>query len=160
MADEAENEEAKKGLNPIVAGLVGLLIGAGIIAGLGFAGVIFGGAATTPAVAEAGTQSEAVINPADPKQEIESLFDETIKLSDERNLTLTIVADVPIESLKEFQTNKQKIQHEIILLVSDKSSNDLSGRRGKMDLLNDIKVRIKNKKLTVNELYYTKFEMP
>ncbi|MEC7985334.1 MAG: flagellar basal body-associated FliL family protein [Myxococcota bacterium] len=158
MADEAENEEAKKGLNPIVAGLAGLLLGAGVIAGLGFAGVLFGSATKTVVVE--GSESEAITNPADPKQQIEALFDETIKLEDERNLTLTIVADVPIDSIKEFQTNKQKIQHEIILLVSDKTSNELSGRRGKMDLLNDIKVRIKNKKLTVNELYYTKFEMP
>ena len=132
MADEAENEEAKKGLNPIVAGLVGLLLGAGIIAGLGFAGIIFGG--ETKTVVVDGSESEAVINPSDPKQQIEALFDESIKLEDERNLTLTIVADVPMDSLKEFQTNKQKIQHEIILLVSDKTSNDLSGRRGKMDL--------------------------
>ena len=159
MADEAENEDAKGGLNPIVAGLMGLLLGATIIAVLGFTGILFGGETKTVVVTE-GSDSEAVANPAAPNQQIEPLFNETIKLEDERNLTLTIVADVPVDSLDDFKTNRQKIQHEIILLVSDQNASDLAGRSGKMNLLESIKVRIAKKKIKVNEQYYTKFEMP
>ena len=67
MADEAENEDSKGGLNPIVAGLIGLLLGATIIAILGFTGILFGGETKTVVVKE-GSDSEAVANPAAPNQ--------------------------------------------------------------------------------------------
>ena len=167
MADENEEVE-QKGPNIILivvgTALATLLLGGGVLFGMG----VFDSSPEEPEAKEETAENNAEPSkPKAPQVEIEQLFDDGVTLKDGAKLVFRLVAEIPKEekSKNALMRNLPKIQHELILLMSDYKKVDLQGRRKKEDVLDLIKDRVEKKyknndsKFVINALYFTKFDV-
>lgn len=168
MADEKEESE-EKGPNIILViigtALVTLLLGGGVLFAMG----IFdsAGSSSTEAVAETAEVSEAMNKPKAPQVEIQTIFDDSVSLRRGGKLVFKLVAEIPEEkkSKDALMRSLPKIQHELIMHMSNYQKGDLEGRSRKEDVLALVKQNIEKKykskesNFVINALYFTKFDV-
>ena len=167
MADEKEDTE-EKGPNVILivigTALITLLLGGGALFAMGFFDSAQPAASDTEETAE---KSEAMDNPAAPQVEIEQLFDDSVTLDGGSKLVFRLVAEIPKEQKSKDALTRSlpKIQHELIMLMSNYEKGDLEGRSKKEDVLEIIldninkKYKTKESNFVINALYFTKFDV-
>ena len=88
-------------------------------------------------------------------------------LRDNSKLIFRVVAEIPKDEkqLQELQRRLSAIQNEIILHISDQNREQFTGRNKKVEILKLIRHRIdkllrsRDIKITINELYFTKFDL-
>lgn len=167
MADENEEVEQKgPNIMLVVIGtaLVTLLLGGGALFAMG---VFDSGSAVAQEPEQTAEKSEGLSNPKAPAVEITDLFDDGVTLRDNTKVVFKLVAEIPKEdkSKNALIRNLPKIQHEIILLMSDYEKESLTGRSKKEDILELILKRITKKykspdsNFVINALYFTKFDI-
>ncbi|MEC7985126.1 MAG: flagellar basal body-associated FliL family protein [Myxococcota bacterium] len=100
------------------------------------------------------------------KQLILPLFDSPISLRDGTTYHFTLevaLGDPRKENVESFLSQKASFQNDIVLYLSDRKESDFEGRRGKMDMLEDLKIRmsmlIKACKIDIriDDVYITRF---
>ena len=167
MADENEEVE-KKGPNIMLVVLgtavITLLLGGG---GLFAAGVFDSSPSQEVASEATAEKNEGMSKPKSPNVEIEEIFNDSVTLKDNSKLVFRIVAEIPKEDKmkEELLRRLPALQHEIILYISSFSREEFSGRNKKVDTLNRIQSNIqkyfttRDIKVTINALYFTKFDL-
>ena len=167
MADEKEETE-EKGPNIILVvigtALVTLLLGGGALFAMG---TFDSTEASSGGTEETAEKSEAMDNPKAPQVEIEQIFDDSVTLDGGSKLVFRLVAEIPKDqkSKDALVRNLPKIQHELIMLMSDYEKDDLEGRSRKEDVLEIIlgninkKYKTKESNFVINALYFTKFDV-
>ena len=167
MADEKEEKE-EKGPNIILVvigtALVTLLLGGGALFAMGFFDSTELPSGGNEPTAE---RTEAMENPQAPQVEIESLFDDSVTLDGGSKLVFKLVAEIPKDQKAKdaLLRSLPKIQHELIMHMSDYEKGDLEGRKKKEDVLEVIlkninkKYQTKESKFVINALYFTKFDV-
>lgn len=167
MADKIEEVESKgPNIILIVLGtiLITLLLGGGVLFALG---IFDSTASISSSSEETAEQTEEIGKPRSPNVVIEEIFDDSVTLRDNSKLIFRIVAEIPKDEkqLQELQRRLSAIQNEIILHISDQNREQFTGRNKKVEILKLIRLRIekllrsRDIKITINELYFTKFDL-
>ena len=167
MADEKEDKE-EKGPNVILivigTALVTLLLGGGVLFAMG---IFDSSQPSSTDTVETAERSEAMDNPQAPQVEIEQLFDDSVTLDGGSKLVFRLVAEIPKEkkSKEALVRSLPKIQHELIMHMSNYEKDQLEGRAKKEDVLEQIldtinkKYKTKESNFVINALYFTKFDV-
>ena len=167
MADKNEEVESKgPNIILIVLGtfLISLLLGGGALFAMG---VFDSSASVASPSEETAEQTEEINKPRSPNVVIEEIFDDSVTLRDNSKLIFRVVAEIPKDEkqLQELQRRLSAIQNEIILHISDQNREQFTGRNKKVEILKLIRHRIdkllrsRDIKITINELYFTKFDL-
>ena len=167
MADENEEVE-KKGPNIMLVvlgtALTTLLLGGG---GLFAAGVFDSSPSEEVASEATAEKTEGLNKPKSPNVEIEEIFNDSVTLKDNSKLVFRIVAEIPKDDKMKDELVRRlpAIQNDIILYISSFSREEFSGRSKKVDTLNRIQTNTqryfntRDIKVTINALYFTKFDL-
>ena len=168
MANENEEVE-KKGPNVILVALITMILTALLVIGGLFAinPNLLGGD-TEKVSQDTAEDSTAMKNPKAPSHKIVELFDGMVTIRENRHLNFRLVVDIPDEKKQEegFTRSKEILQNEVIQYVSNQTPSKFEGSAGKQETLEELKLRfnrvkkIKKLEFSINELYFTKFELP
>tara|TARA_B100000683_G_scaffold254851_1_gene273825 strand:- start:452 stop:958 length:507 start_codon:yes stop_codon:yes gene_type:complete len=167
MADEKEESE-EKGPNIILVvigtALITLLLGGGALFAMG---VFDSTESSSEGTEETAEKSESMNKPKAPQVEIETIFDDSVSLKGGAKLVFKLVAEIPEDqkSKDALVRSLPKIQHELIMHMSDYQKGDLEGRSRKEDVLELVlgiinkKYKTKESNFVINALYFTKFDV-
>lgn len=163
---QIEQPQAKKGNLTLILAIV---LGVILLAGVG-AGAYFMGASKTPA-ADAATadaaakdakdgKDAAVANPVGPMVDISSFIINILDRDEVRYLkaSLTLEADSE-ETAKELEERQAQVRDSILLLIGNKTFDELRDLQGKMQLRAELMAQINTllKKGQVKNIYFTDF---